>query len=55
VAGKPGYGFVLYAYDTGRYRLVVWDLKTGPHPVRDKVYDNRPSVEYDLDPPTPYA
>ncbi|MET8053614.1 PKD domain-containing protein [Streptosporangium sp. NPDC005286] len=44
-----GRGFVLYGYDPGRLRLVVWDLKTGAYPVRAKLYDNRPSLEYDLD------
>lgn len=49
VNGKAGYGFVVYGYDTGRYRMVVWDLATGAYPKSDKVYDNRPSTEYDLD------
>ncbi|GII55921.1 hypothetical protein Pth03_43100 [Planotetraspora thailandica] len=44
-----GRGFVLYGYDPDRLRLVVWDLKTGPYPLRDNVYDNSPSLEYDLD------
>lgn len=46
---EDGRGFVLYGYDSDRLRLVVWDLKTGAYPVRDNVYDNRPSLEYDLD------
>ncbi|MEV7520367.1 PKD domain-containing protein [Streptomyces sp. NPDC091371] len=51
VKGKTadGRGFVLYGYDPGRLRIVVWDLKTGAYPVRAKLYDNRPSLEYDLD------
>ena len=50
-----GRGFVLYGYDPGRVRVVVWDLTTGPYPVRSKLYDNRPSLEYDLDLADPQA
>lgn len=49
VNGKPGYGFVLYGYAPDRYRLVVWGLAEGDYPATTKVYDNRPSTEYDLD------
>ena len=40
---------MLYAYEPDKYRLVVWDLTTGPNPDMDKVYDNRPDAGYDLD------
>ena len=49
VGGLEGYGFVLYAYEPDRYRIVVWNLDTGPNPGQDKVFDNRPLGGYDLD------
>ncbi|GAA4605901.1 hypothetical protein GCM10023107_73880 [Actinoplanes octamycinicus] len=49
VNGKAGYGFVAYGYETGHFRMVVWDLAKGAYPTTDKIYDNSPSLEYDLD------
>jgi endonuclease/exonuclease/phosphatase family metal-dependent hydrolase len=67
--GKPGrYGFVFYGYDgcddgpttncrpgPNRFRVVVWDLATGPNPDTRLLYDNAGGVSYDLDVAEPQA
>ncbi|WP_165947338.1 PKD domain-containing protein [Micromonospora sp. 15K316] len=50
VNGDAGYGFVAYGDDgQDSIRLVVWPLSSGQIPGTAKTYDNRPSIEYDLD------
>ncbi|MFD2351059.1 hypothetical protein ACFSTC_19590 [Nonomuraea ferruginea] len=42
VAGRSGYGFVLYGHDEpDRLRLVVWPLSQAPYPGGPPAYDNR--------------
>ncbi|MEV4840191.1 endonuclease/exonuclease/phosphatase family protein [Nonomuraea sp. NPDC049486] len=50
VAGRSGYGFVLYGHDEpDRLRLVVWPLSQAPYPGGPPAYDNRRVDEFDID------
>jgi endonuclease/exonuclease/phosphatase family metal-dependent hydrolase len=50
VNGTPGYGFVVYVYDEpDSFRLLVWNLASGPVPSGTLAYDNVEGAGYDLD------